>query len=93
MSLPRLVVRVVMLAAGAAVAVVAAREVRRAKPRACEKCASRMRRLGEGEKQAFLEPDEKGEERAGKASHDVWRCPSCAHLEKARWPSIFPSRR
>lgn len=88
--LPRLVGRLVVLAVGAGVAVVAGRAAMRARARACAKCGAVMKRMGEGEKQAFLETGEKCEERVGSIAHDVWRCTKCHALEKARWPSIVP---
>lgn len=88
--LPRLVGRLVVLAVGAGVAVFAGRAAMRAKPRACAKCGAVMKRMHDGEKQAYLEAGEKCEERVGSIAHDVWRCTGCHALEKARWPALVP---
>lgn len=86
--LPRFVAKLAVLALGAGVAVVAGRAAVRAKPRACAKCGAVMKRMGDGEKQAYLDAGEKAEERVRSIAHDVWRCTKCHALEKARWPAI-----
>ena len=65
------------------------RRWRRYRPRRCQQCHARMRRLSEAEDDVALDEGQIAEERVGSVDYDVWSCPSCSHRLTLRYPKWF----
>jgi len=51
----------------------------RNKPRNCESCGNKMRKLDEEEDNRYLTPQENTEERLNSVDYDVWLCDHCGN--------------
>lgn len=54
----------------------------RNKPRKCDTCGARMRKLSEEEDNQLLSDSQDLEERLGSVDYDVWQCPKCGTVER-----------
>lgn len=59
----------------------------RTRRRKCHRCGARMRRLGEDEDNAYLNPSQDCEEKLGTVDYDVWLCPECGEVERYAYAS------
>ena len=53
----------------------------RNKPRKCDLCGSKMRKLNEEEDNRYLTPQENTEEKLQSVDYDVWLCDQCGNTE------------
>lgn len=54
----------------------------RTRPRKCDTCGHKMKRLGEEEDNALLTPSQDFEEKLKTVDYDVWECPHCGTVER-----------
>ncbi len=54
----------------------------RTRPRRCERCGHKMKRLSEEKDNEYLTPAQDLEEQLKSVDYDVWLCPECGEVEK-----------
>ena len=61
------------------------------RPQRCPRCRTKMVLLSEVEDDAHLQPAERMEEKIGSVNHNVWLCPGCGEVKKARRGNFLSS--
>ncbi|MCM1319578.1 MAG: TPM domain-containing protein [Muribaculaceae bacterium] len=60
----------------------------RNKPRKCDVCGTRMKKLNEQEDNNYLNESQNKEEELNSVDYDVWLCPKCGATEIFSFPSV-----